>query len=112
MHQVLDAPTQAGGLVLHPEPAPVQLHPVEHLVGELHAALVLEHDEPEILLLLRLLVLGDGHPLQRAGVEEELVEHLLSHLLVDAAAPEGAQLLLVHLHRGALPAPAAHPLVR
>ena len=69
--------TQSCRFILQSQPDLVQLHPVEQIVGKLDALLVLIDYEAEVLRFLCLLVLWNSDPLQRPGVLEQFVQHLL-----------------------------------
>ena len=68
--------TESRGLVLQSDFAPVQLHPIEKIVGKLDALLVLKDDESKVFLLFGLPVLWYGHSFQRPSVQEQLIQNL------------------------------------
>jgi alpha-ketoglutarate-dependent taurine dioxygenase len=85
------------GLVLQSDLAPVQLHPIEKIVGKLDALLVLKDDESKVFLLFGLPVLWYGHSFQRPSVQEQLIQNLFGDLFIEPTTPQGSQLLLVRL---------------
>ena len=68
--------TKSRGLVLQSDLAPVQLHPIEKIVGKLDALLVLKDDESKVFLLFGLSVLWYGHSFQRPSVQEQFIQNL------------------------------------
>ena len=72
---------EARVLVLKSDGLSEQLGAVQEIEGVLCALHVLEHDEGEVLLLLGLPVPGNVDPLEGPGVQEQLVQDLLVHLI-------------------------------